>query len=138
MQDFRKKPILLVEDNIDDVHLLKTALHRVNVAHPLQVVSNAEAAQDYLLGTGPYEDRDLYPFPLLILLDLYMPGVTGFDLLAWIRKQPDLLKILVIVLSISSERSDIVKAFELGANGYLIKTESFEKVAEMLRLALGR
>jgi DNA-binding response OmpR family regulator len=113
--------ILLVEDNEDDVFAMQRALRKAQVSHPLQVVNDGQKALDYLSGTGNYADRNYYPLPSLVFLDLKLPYIHGFEVLAWIREQAKLHGVMVIVLSSSDEESDRVRAQELGAHSYMVK-----------------
>ncbi len=113
--------ILLVEDTPDEVALIQRAFRLTNLPYPLRVVGDGQAAMDYMAGVGAYADRARFPLPVLILLDLHMPGVDGFDFLAWRSKQPDLARVFVVVLSSSRTTPDIARAYDLGANSYLVK-----------------
>ena len=124
---------LIVEDQQDDVTILKYALLKTGLHNPLKVVENGREAIDYLSGTGMYTDRKKYPMPSLIFLDLKLPIVNGFDVLQWIRKQPDLAPLVVVVLSASSTEADITKAYRLGAHSYVVKPASLELFLETLK-----
>lgn len=115
------KTILLVEDNRDDVFAFRRALKFSHVANPLQVVTDGQKAVEYLSGIGIYADREQYPLPFIIFLDLKLPYVTGFDVLAWIRRQRELSSIVVVVLTGSAETRDQDAAYKLGARTYLVK-----------------
>src|SRR5438105_4362843 len=106
--------ILLVEDREDDVVLVRKALTKGHINTPVQVVHNGEQALAYLKGEEPYENRDEYPMPNLVLLDLRMPGMDGFEVLQWIRRQPGLSGLRVVVLTSSDEPRDVKRAYELG------------------------
>lgn len=125
--------ILLVEDLDDDIILIRRAFSAAGLNYPLYVVRDGEAAMDYLLGTGKYASRDEYPLPELILLDLKMPKVDGLELLRWIRQQPDLKSLRVIVLTSSEDIYDVNKAYELGANSFLVKPQEFVNYPAMMR-----
>ena len=114
-------PILLVEDNPDDVFLFARALSKAKRPHPLQVVTNGQEAIDYLGRTGKYSDGDAFPLPELIMLDLKMPGVSGFQVLEWIRADGIARLIPVIVLSSSALTEDVNRSYALGANAYIVK-----------------
>ena len=124
--------ILLVDDDPDDVFQTQRALRQVGLANPLHLVGDGELAIAYLAGRGEYADRDQYPLPSLILLDLYMPRKTGFEVLVWLRQQAALRHILVVVLSSSKIPTDLQRAFTLGANSYLIKPLLPEAMKDML------
>ena len=113
--------ILLVDDNDDDVFALRRALQKANTANPQQVVTNGRDAVAYLGGTGKYADRSQYPLPFLVFLDLKMPLLDGFEVLGWMREQPSLAGIVVVVLTGSDELKDHQRAYALGARSYLVK-----------------
>ena len=115
------KPILVVEDDPNDVFLLQRTFRRNNLTGELHVVANVDEAMGYLAGDGKYHDRNEFPFPLLMLLDLKLPGKSGFDLLGWLRKQQGLCRLPVVVLTSSAHSEDVNRAFDLGANSYLVK-----------------
>lgn len=127
------KAILLVEDNPDDVLLIRRAFRKAHIVNPLFVVGDGEQAIAYLSGTGPYADRRTYPLPMLILLDLKLPRVSGFEVLAWLRRQPRLKRMPVVVLTSSRESPDINRAYELCANSYLVKPVAFDDLLEMMK-----
>jgi CheY-like chemotaxis protein len=119
--------ILLVEDDPNDVFFLRYAFEQVGVKNPLLVVEHGQDAMDYLAGKGKYVDRSQYPLPCIILLDLKMPGVSGLEVLRWIKGQTHLACVIVIVLSSSNNESDIDEAYRLGARSYLVKPLSVEE-----------
>lgn len=124
--------VLLVEDNEDDVYALRWALRKAGVAPTLQVAEDGRQAVDYLAGNGPYADRDRYPIPALVLLDLKLPYLTGMEVLAWIRQQPEWEGLPVVILSGSDEARDHEKAASLGARDYLVKPPTPEQIARVL------
>lgn len=127
--------ILLVEDDENDILLMKRAFNRARLANPLKVVQDGDEAIDYLSGNGIYRDREQYPLPLMVLLDLRMPKKDGFQVLAWIRSQPEFETLPVVVLTSSAEQPDALQAFKLGANSYLVKPAQFDDLVQlMLRL----
>jgi CheY-like chemotaxis protein len=130
--------ILLAEDEETDVVMFRLALKRAEVAFPMQVANDGQEAVDYLSGEGRYDDRAAYPLPSLIVLDLKMPRLTGFDVLAWLRGRPELLQIPAVVLSSSSYPQDIQRATELGAREYYIKPHSVEALSKLLLEATGK
>jgi len=126
------KPIfLLLEDSEDDAILVQRAFQKGNILNRLITLRNAEEGMAYLLGSGAYNDREHFPVPALILLDLKLPGIDGFDFLRWLRQQPRLEKLRVVVLSSSDRVRDINLAYKLGANSYLIKPLDFERFVEI-------
>lgn len=130
------KTILVVEDTEDDVFFLKRALKSARISNPIHVVVDGQQALDYLSGAGPYADREKYPLPALILLDLKLPYVMGLDVLKWIRAQPEFDKTIVAVLTSSQQDNDITETTRLGGNFYFVKPPSPEKLSDLvLRLA---
>src|SRR4051812_33558569 len=99
--------ILLVEDSEDDVLFMQRALLSAGFKQPLQVAPDGRIALEYLGGAKQFADRKTYPIPSLVLLDLKLPHVLGLDVLKWIRSQPDLQTLPVVVLTSSGERSDL-------------------------------
>lgn len=115
------KTILLVEDDRDDVFIFERALKAARIVNPVMVVKTGKDAMDYLSHQGDYTDREKYPLPFVIFLDLKLPYLDGFEVLSWIRAQPALQSIVVVVLSGSDETRDHQKAYALGARTYLVK-----------------
>src|SRR5690349_490041 len=99
--------VLVVEDDSNDVLLLQRSMRKAQWANPIQVVDHGDAAVAYLAGQPPYEDRDRHPLPGLILLDLKLPRRGGLEVLAWLRAQPELKGLPVIVLTSSREHQDV-------------------------------
>jgi CheY-like chemotaxis protein len=124
--------ILLIEDNEDDVFMMKRALRKANIPNPLQTVADGVAALDYLEGRGPYADRAKFPFPLILFLDLNMPRKSGLEVIDYIRQQPALRTLVINVLSSSTRSADIESAAALGANAYFIKPTRIEKFQELI------
>ena len=124
--------ILLLEDNPDDARFITLALQRVGVITPVQTVNGCEEAQRYLGGQGNFADPEKYPPPVLVLLDL-IAGSSGLDFLAWLRRQPALKRLPVIVLTSCREAADINRAYELGCNSYLVKPVSFNTLLVMMQ-----
>jgi CheY-like chemotaxis protein len=125
--------ILLVEDDPNDILLIQRALYKANVKHPVQVLKDGEEAVLYLGGKQMYADRDRYPLPMLMLLDLKLPRKSGFEVLRWLRQEPGLKLLPVVVLTSSAENSDIQQAYNLGANSYLVKPVGFDGLLEMIK-----
>lgn len=126
-------PILLAEDDPNDVLLLERAFVKVGLTCPRQVVRDGEEVIAYLSGRVPYEDRGRYPLPGLLLLDLKMPRKTGFEVLRWLRSQPGLRRLRAVVLTSSNQISDINQAYDLGANSYVVKPGRFEQLLEVVK-----
>ena len=126
--------ILLVEDDPNDVLLMQRAFRKANLTHPLQVARDGQEAIEYLNHQGNFADVTRYPLPTLMLLDLKMPRKNGFETLEWLRQQPGLKRIVVVVLSSSSEIADIKRAYDLGANSYLVKPGDFQTLVDRVNL----
>ena len=125
--------ILHVEDDPNDVLLLQHACRKAATTCNIQAVSDGDEAIAYLKGIDHFADRERFPLPHLILLDLKMPRISGFEVLSWLRDNPKLRFIPVVVLSSSNHDSDLRRAYELGANSYLIKPVSFDSLVEIIR-----
>src|SRR5579859_5262713 len=126
------RPILLVEDEEGDVFFMQMAMKNAGVSNPLQVASDGQQAIDYFQGTGKFANREEFPLPCLVLLDLKLPRVMGLDVLKWIR-QHQKLAVIVIVLSSSKEEADIAAAYRLGANGYLVKPSEVKQLSDVVK-----
>jgi CheY-like chemotaxis protein len=127
-------PILLVEDSDDHVFLLELALKKAEVTHPLRVAKTGEEAIEYLGGTGKYSDWKQFPLPTLVLLDLKLPGINGFEVLQWIRQHPGLKSLRVAMLTSSDLGREINQAYELGANIFLTKPVDLDKLIEIMKV----
>ena len=125
--------ILQVEDDSNDVFLFQHAMTEMGVTNPIQIATNGQQAIDYLNGTGKFADRETFPLPCLVLLDLKLPHVMGLDVLKWIREQPHGAQRIVLILTASAEASDISTAYRLGANGFLVKPSEVTKLEEMVK-----
>jgi len=125
--------ILLVEDNDDHAEIVKRSLRAHQVANNLHVVADGQAALDYLLGRGEYRDRKTSPSPDVILLDLALPKVDGWEVLKEIKQTDKLLRIPVVVLTSSEDERDVAKAYDCHANSYLVKPVDFNKFTDLMR-----
>jgi CheY-like chemotaxis protein len=123
--------ILLAEDREDDVVLIRRAFRQAYVDNPLQVVRDGAEAISYLSGDGKYSNREEFPLPDLMLLDLKMPRVDGFEVLSWVRQHPTLGALRVVVLTSSDDLRDVNRAYKLGANSFMVKPVDFEDVTHM-------
>src|SRR5579859_5551558 len=128
---------LLIEDDADQVALVRRAFQKANIVNPLQVVRSGQEAMVYLEGVGPYANRAEFPLPKLILLDLKMPGINGLDVLRWIRQQPQLRTIRVVVLTASDAVRDVNLAYQLGADSFLVKPVNFEDFVRLTQALQG-
>src|SRR4029077_13538322 len=112
-------------DDENDALLIGRAFRRSGWGKDLQNVRGGEQGVDYLSGHGSYANRERFPLPFLVLLDLKMPGLDGFEVLQWLRAEPELKRLLVVVLTSSNLQADVDRAYELGANSYLVKPVEF-------------
>ena len=113
--------VLLAEDDPDDVLLTQIAFEKARLANPLQVVRDGEEAIAYLKGEGGFSDRIRFPLPILLLLDLKMPRKNGFEVLQWLRKQPQFRRLPTAIMTSSDHDPDTARAYQLGADSYLRK-----------------
>lgn len=129
--------ILHVEDDPNDALLFQHACNKAGVGFQLKAVHDGDQAIAYLRGTDPFADRGQHPFPQLILLDLKMPRLSGFDVLAWVRNEGNIKQTPVIILTSSNHETDIKRAYELGANSYLVKPVGFDALVEVAKTIHG-
>ena len=126
------KPILQVEDDPNDIFLLQHAFRKVGARNPIHIATDGQQAIDYLDGAGKFADRTRFPFPCLALLDLNLPCMPGLKLLSWIRQECR-IPLVVLVLSSSADEKEIADAYQLGANGYLVKPAQASKLLAMAK-----
>jgi CheY-like chemotaxis protein len=127
-----KKMILLIEDNSDDAFLIERALEKANGAAKWKRISDGQEAREYLQGEGPFSNRLEHPHPSLVLLDWKLAGQSGHSLLDWIRSQPGIRRVPVVVFSSSDNRADIEKAYEAGANSFIMKPVGAENLRRVI------
>jgi CheY-like chemotaxis protein len=125
-------PILLAEDDEGDIFFMRRAFRKAGLSNPLTVVRNGQEAIWYLNGQGVYADRKQYPWPCLFLLDLKMPVVDGFEVLAWLQRRRRPKDLMVVIVSSSQLDDDVMRALELGADSYLTKPQDFNQLVEMI------
>lgn len=125
--------ILIADDDAQDTLLVRLAAQRAALEMRLDVVKDGEEAIDYLMGRSAYADRQAYPFPAMMLLDLKMPRVNGFDVLDFVRRQPGLRQLPIVIFSSSDDPKDIRRAYDSGANSYLCKPHSNDDLSALLR-----
>src|SRR5262249_15941748 len=123
--------ILLVEDDEDDIFIMKRVLKLTKVTNPLQVVTDGQKAMDYLSGTGAFQARQRYPVSFIVFLDLKISYVHGFEILEWMQRRPELSSIVVVVLTSSAEEKDHQKAYSLGARSYVTKPPTPEGLRDI-------
>lgn len=124
----------MAEDDQNDVLLLRRALATAGFTTPVHICENGIEAIKYLKGEPPYEDREKFRFPRLLITDLKMPQMDGFELLAWLQAHTECNVIPRIVLSASQREDDVRRAYRLGVNSYLVKPINFDKLVGSLRL----
>ncbi len=129
----QSKVVLHIDDDVNDSELLVAAARKANVDFQLVHLEDGESAIHYLSGQGLYSDRQRFPLPALILLDLKMPRTNGFEMLEWIRHRGEVRHIPVVILSGSELQDDIERAFAGGAKSYLIKPLGFEALVRLIR-----
>jgi CheY-like chemotaxis protein len=120
--------LLHIDDNDDDLFLFRKACGGSNAAFDLQSVSGGSEALEYLAGSGIYADRSKFPFPAFVVLDLKMPPPDGFGVLRWIRERPEFNRLTICIHTSSFQYEDIQKTYALGANCFLTKSATFEKL----------
>ena len=132
-----RETVLIVEDDPSDALLLQRLLQRTTVATPPQVVQSGELAIAYLDGRVPFGNREQYPLPTVMFLDLKLPCLSGFEVLTWVRQQPRFERAQIVVMTGSRKSLDVYRAYELGASSYLVKpirAEDISRLAEGLGL----
>ena len=117
--------ILLAEDRQDDIILIQKSFAKAYITNPLQVVRDGEEAIAYLEGSGKFSNRQEYPLPDIILMDLKMPRKNGLEVLDWWHRQPHLAAIRIVVLTTSEEMRDVNAAYRLGAASFIVKPLHF-------------
>jgi len=125
--------VLLVEDNADDLIFIQRAIRKAGASVSLQHVGNGEEAVSYLLGKGLYCDRERYPFPALIVTNMKMPRMNGLELLTWIKQQPTLKHLPVLVMSSSENPDEMSQVAALGGSSYFVKTSSIGALTEVVK-----
>lgn len=133
--DIMIKPahILFVEDNRMDVELALDAFKEARLGNTIYVATNGKKALDYMFGRDEYGDREKYPLPDIVLLDLKMPGIDGFEVLRQVKGSPILKRIPVIILTSSKEEGDRALSYDIGANSYLVKPITFDGFLEVVK-----
>lgn len=127
------KPILLVEDNPDDVDLTLRAFRKNKIGNEIVVARDGVEALDWLYGTGSHAGRDTTQMPQVVLLDLRLPRISGHEVLERIRAEPRTRRLPVVILTSSTEEEDLVRGYNMGANSYIRKPVDFDQFMEAVR-----
>lgn len=128
----RNSTILFAEDSDDEALIIESAFKQAGWATPLMRVSDGKEVIAYIEGAGKYADRNQFPYPLLLLLDLWIPGMDGFEVLKWIRANPRYKRLLVFVLTSEDRQQMSLRAYDMGANCLLPKPKSFDETVKMV------
>lgn len=129
----RRHVVLYAENDENDAFIMKLCWKRVPVGHPLHLVGDGQEAIEYLSGVNGFADREKYPLPSLLLLDLSMPRCTGFEVLSWVRSQAQFAKLPVLIVSSSNQEKDRAAATKLGADGYVVKPAGVAGFVDVIR-----
>jgi CheY-like chemotaxis protein len=129
----RNLPVLIAEDNEDDAFLLRRALRTTGVEGPVQIVTDGEQVISYLRGEGSFADRQQFPFPGVLFLDIKMPRLGGFGVLEWVHKHPECHVIPTMMFSSSAHPDDVKRAYQSGANAYLVKPATITDLEAVLK-----
>jgi len=125
--------VLLVEDDLNEIFLVKRAFKMARVQSPLHIVTDGVEAMNYLRGQDRFSDRRAYPLPKLIVMDIKMPRKSGFEVLEWVKRDPLLRRIPIVIVSSSENPADINRSYELGANAYMVKPVDFQAVEHLFQ-----
>jgi CheY-like chemotaxis protein len=129
--------VLAAEDEESDAFLMQLAFGKIGLTDKLLILRDGQEVIEYLKGGGTYANRDLYPLPSLLLLDVKMPRMTGFDVLAWLGENPQFRDLPVVILSSSSHEDDVEKARELGAWDYHLKPHGMAPFVQLVKQLTG-
>jgi DNA-binding response OmpR family regulator len=127
------RTILLVKDSEDDVLFIRRALKLTGAALSHQIAPDGQVAIDYMSGTGEYADREKFPLPSMVLLDLKLPRVLGFDVLRWIRARREFANIPVVIMTDSTQRTDWERGYRLGANSFMVKPSTTDELMALAK-----
>ena len=122
----RSSTILIIEDDPNDVLFLQLAFKKAGITNPVQVAKDGREALNYLNGEGRFSDRESFPIPYLVFLDLKLPEVPGLEVLKSVREKPEFNSTIIIVLTSSSDPRDVDAAYQYRANAYLVKPSGID------------
>ncbi len=128
------KPVLQIEDDENDVFFMKHAFRKAGVLNSLLAVGDGQEALDYLAGAGKFANREQFPMPGFVLLDLNLPRKSGLEILRWIREQPAFRTLPVVIFSSSNRDTDIHHAYSAGANAFLVKPPDPDGLLDLVRV----
>ena len=134
---FESGTIALLQNNPEDTRLLLDAFRRQHSPCALEILTNGEECLEYLAGAGKYQDRGRYPVPSAIVCDLDLPGLSGFDVLTWLRERPEFVTIPVFVLTSSRQPRDLQRAYALGARSYVVKPMTLGVLTSLVQAITG-
>jgi len=129
----KQAPILVADDDSDDIFLLRRAFEKAGLDQPIFDVSDGEQAIEYLSGESAFADRARHPLPALVVLDIKMPKRNGFDVLEWLSAHEGFRDLPVVMLSSSSQESDVAKARTLGAQEYFVKPSDSDDLRQVVQ-----
>jgi CheY-like chemotaxis protein len=126
--------VLIVEDDPNDVRLLQRALRDNAITNPVKFMQDGQEAISYLEGAGQYSDREAYPYPGLLIIDLKMPRKSGMEVLIWLKDHPECYVIPAIIFTSSDQLIDVKLSYGHGANSYIVKPGTFEELKRTIRI----
>jgi CheY-like chemotaxis protein len=127
------KAILIVDDSEDDLFMLRRSFKQIAIGNPVRVVEDGRQALAYLSGEGPYADREEYPLPALVLIDLQLRGLSGFEVIQWIRSRPEFQQLALVAFSSSEFAGHVKRAYAERANSYLVKPIPMGELTDLVR-----
>jgi CheY-like chemotaxis protein len=125
--------LLIVDDSENDLLLMRRAFKKAEFDVRYETVTGGEQAIAYLCGEGEFDDREKHPIPTVLLLDLNMPGMSGFEVLRWVRGHHSYHRMCVIILSASMRKEDVETSFDLGANAFLVKPADLLELIDLMK-----
>ena len=126
--------ILIAEDNEDDAFILTHTLNAAGLPNPVFICRDGQEVINYIKGDGSFSDREKYPLPGMLILDIKMPRLTGLEVLRWVRAHPGCAVIPTIILTSSAHPNDVLEAFANGVNAYFMKPPTTDEMRDLLQL----